>query len=147
MLIYMQVFGIVLGQRMFNMFQDVSNGQNWGFNCRVVGMYLMEDWLMWTMFYSGPVLGEVLLNALPKMAEAWDYLKRATVFYLKGKAILQESSYESRKRSFDEHREEARQNMRRHANLMETFGPAYMMTLNLRLLVVHLHMYASTFAH
>lgn len=101
--------------------------------------YIMEDWMMWTIFYSPAVLGNVLRDQLPEMAEAWDCLRKAIIFYLKGKAMLQHKTFDEQKRAFDYLREHARKHMWRHAELMETHGPAYMMTLNMRQVVVHLY--------
>lgn len=94
--------------------------------------------MMLTLFYSPVVLGETLHKEMPAMAEAWDCVRKATLFYLKGRALLQHDTYDEQKRAFDELRGQASRQMWRYAELMETHGPASLMTLNLRTCVVHL---------
>lgn len=98
--------------------------------------------MMWTLFYSSTVVGNVLYKALPQMAAAWDCLRKAILFYLKGKALMQYTTFQEQKEAFDAYRTQARDNMWKHAVYMEKYGPAFMMTLNLRLCVVHLFRYA-----
>jgi hypothetical protein len=101
-----------------------------------MGSYIMEDWLNFLVYYGPVVFGNVLTRVVPKMAVIWGHLHAGILYYTRGSGyhegpIGSPERLTSRKRAAD--------NMWDAAEAMEQYCPANMLTLNLRLVTVHLY--------
>jgi hypothetical protein len=102
----------------------------------IMSSYIMEDWLQFLVYFGPVVFGDVLELALPHMAKIWRHLRAGLVYYTRGSKYSEGPiSSPTRIRS----REQARDNMWKAAVEMEKHCPTSMLTLNLRLVVVHLY--------
>lgn len=99
------------------------------------GMWTMEDFLNFVLYYSPLVFGDLLLKWNVRMDRAWQCLRRAVLYYVRGCGIPGDTTEEERRHA----REQARLDMMEHAVIMEEDGPLKMLTYNLRLMVVHLN--------
>ncbi|KAK3264014.1 hypothetical protein CYMTET_27220 [Cymbomonas tetramitiformis] len=98
----------------------------------VNGMYTMEDMLSFVLYYGMIVLGEELLNLNEHLNEAWNLLRRACLFYMRGATVYTDDA------AFSSARTQATSDMWRFACILEKQCPLNVLTLNLRLCVVHL---------
>ncbi|KAK3234472.1 hypothetical protein CYMTET_55279 [Cymbomonas tetramitiformis] len=96
------------------------------------GMYTMEDMLSFVLYYGMIVLGEELLDLNEHLNEAWNLLRRACLFYMRGATVYTDDA------AFSSARTQATSDMWRFACILEEQCPLNMLTLNLRLCVVHL---------
>ena len=101
-----------------------------------MGSYIMEDYLNLLLYYGPVLFGNELEVEVPKMAEIWGYLRAGLVYYARGSTYT-EGHIRSPARMVS--RARARDSLWKAAELMEEHGPALFMTLNLRLVVVHLY--------
>jgi len=95
-------------------------------------MYTMEDMLSFVLYYGMIVLGEELLDLNEHLNEAWNLLRRACLFYMRGATVYTDDA------AFSSARTQATSDMWRFACILEEQCPLNMLTLNLRLCVVHL---------
>ncbi|KAK3262870.1 hypothetical protein CYMTET_28305 [Cymbomonas tetramitiformis] len=100
------------------------------------GMYTMEDFMNFVVYYSPLVFGKDLLTWNIQMEDAWQHLRRAVLHYVRGSVAAGEACCEA---DVMQAREAAKANLWEHAKIMELTGPAKMMTFNMRLAAVHLY--------
>ena len=98
-------------------------------------MYTMEDFLNFVLYYSPVVFGKDLLTWNIQIEDAWQHLRRAVLHHVRGGVVAGEAYNEA---EVMQARKAAKANLWAHAKIMETIGPAKMLTFNMRLAVVHL---------
>jgi hypothetical protein len=97
-------------------------------------MWTMEDFLNFVLYYAPLVFGDLLLTWNVRMDRAWQCLRRAVLYYVRGRGLPGDTTEDERRQA----RDQARADMLEHAVIMEEDGPLKMLTYNLRLMVVHL---------
>jgi len=97
-------------------------------------MWTMEDFLNFVLYYAPLVFGDLLLKWNVRMDRAWQCLRRAVLYYVRGRGLPGDTTEDERRQA----RDQARSDMLEHAVIMEEDGPLKMLTYNLRLMVVHL---------
>ncbi|KAK3275106.1 hypothetical protein CYMTET_16738 [Cymbomonas tetramitiformis] len=98
------------------------------------GNYTMEDMLNFILIFSPMVFMDVLKNLNPELDKAWWTLRRAVLYFMRGPAIGLCGDLQSRA----EPRKETGKELWAFAVIVEQQCPMNMLTLNLRMAVVHL---------
>ncbi|KAK3247416.1 hypothetical protein CYMTET_43084 [Cymbomonas tetramitiformis] len=101
---------------------------------KLKGMWTIEDFLNFVLYYAPLVFGDLLLTWNVRMDRAWQCLRRAVLYYVRGRGLPGDTTEDERRQA----RDQARADMLEHAVIMEEDGPLKMLTYNLRLMVVHL---------
>jgi hypothetical protein len=104
----------------------------WG--CGYVGTMVMEDYLNFVYFFSPLVFADALECMSMPMVTLWRDLRYAVIYFVRGVGIF---SGDLNKR--EEARQAAKKALWDVATALEQHCPCQMLTLNLRLVVVHLH--------
>lgn len=102
----------------------------------IMSSYIMEDWLNFLVYYGPVVFGNVLTTAVPIMAKIWGHLRAGLTYYTRGSTYMGEGPISSPERMAA--RVRARDNMWFAAIEIEKHLPASQLTMNLRLVAVHL---------